>query len=166
MYKRQTRKRGSVGRPLLGTEVQIGSGDADGGEILVSGPTVAPGCAGPDGWLRTGDRGTIDGQGFLWVQGRIDDLIISGGENIAPEEVEQALLSHPAVSEAAVVGRPDSEWGAAVVALVVAAGGVGADELIEHCRGSLAPHKLPKRIEFVAQLPRTETGKLLRRELR
>ncbi len=161
-----TRKRGSVGRPLLGTEVQIGTRDADGGEILVSGPTVAPGCAGPDGWLRTGDRGTIDGQGFLWVQGRIDDLIISGGENIAPEEVEQALLSHPAVSEAAVVGRPDSEWGAAVVALVVAAGGVGADELIEHCRGSLAPHKLPKRIEFVAQLPRTETGKLLRRELR
>lgn len=159
-------KQGSVGRPLLGTAVRIGAGEGEVGEILVSGPTVAPGCAGPDGWLRTGDRGRVDEQGFLWVEGRIDDLIISGGENVAPEQVEQALLTHRAVREAAVLGRPDPEWGAAVTALVVATEGVEPGELIEHCRGRLAPHKLPKLIEFVAELPRTETGKLIRGELR
>jgi o-succinylbenzoate---CoA ligase len=158
-----SRMRGSAGRPLLGTEVAIAAG-----EIVVRGPTVAPGAAGPDGWLRTGDRGRIDAEGFLWVEGRADDVIVSGGENVAPEEVEAALRGHPSVIEAAVVGRPDPEWGSAVTAVVVAAPGTDPTEaeLIDHCRGTLAAHKLPKAVEFAAALPRSASGKLLRRELR
>jgi O-succinylbenzoic acid--CoA ligase len=158
------RKRGSVGRALLGVQVET----ATGGEILVSGPTVAAGAAGADGRLRTGDLGRLDPEGYLWVEGRADDLIVTGGENVAPEEVERALLLHPAVADAAVIGREDPEWGSAVTAVVVVADGHGVDpgELIEHCRTRLAAHKLPKRIEFVASLPRTETGKLRRRGLR
>jgi O-succinylbenzoic acid--CoA ligase len=159
-----SRKRGSSGRPLLGVGVET----ATDGEILVSGSTVAPGVAGEDGLLRTGDRGRLDSEGYLWVEGRIDDLIVTGGENVAPEEVEQALLSHPAVGDVAVLGRGDPEWGSAVTAMVVVVAGHDADpaELIEHCRSSLAAHKLPKRIEFVNELPRTATGKLRRSELR
>ena len=156
--------RGSSGRPLLGVGVET----AADGEILVSGPTVAPGVAGEDGRLRTGDRGRLDSEGYLWVEGRIDDLILTGGENVAPAEVEQALLSHPAVGDVAVLGREDPEWGSAVTAMVVVVAGRDADpaELIEHCRSSLAAHKVPKRIEFVSELPRTATGKLRRSELR
>lgn len=158
-----SRRRGSAGRPLLGTRVAI-----DGDEVLVQGPTVAPGAAADDGWLRTGDRGRLDESGFLWVEGRIDDLIVSGGENVAPEEVEAVLLAHPAVADAAVVGRPDREWGSAVTAVVVAERGQTIDQaaLIEHCRASLAPYKLPKRIELAPELPRSETGKLQRGRLR
>ena len=157
-------KPGSSGRPLLGVGVET----AADGEILVSGPTVGPGLAGEDGRLRTGDRGRLDSEGYLWVEGRIDDLILSGGENVAPAEVEQALLSHQAVGDAAVLGRADPEWGQAVTAMVVVAAGRDVDpaELIEHCRSRLAAHKLPKRIEFVSELPRTATGKLRRSELR
>ncbi len=158
-------KRGAAGRPLLGTEVAIDrKGDQ---EILVRGPTVAAGAAAGDGWLRTGDRGRLDRSGFLWVDGRIDDLIVSGGENVVPEEVERVLESHPAVAEAAVVGRKDTEWGAAVTGVVVPVAGEEIVEaaLIEHCRSSLAPYKLPKRIEVSAALPRTDNGKLQRRRL-
>ena len=110
------RKRGSAGRPLLTTHVRIADG-----EILVQGPTVAPGAADEDGWLHTGDSGRIDAEGFLWVEGRRDDVIVTGGENVAPEEVEEVLAAHPDVVEAAVVGRPDPDWQNAVVAVVVAA---------------------------------------------
>jgi len=158
------RRRGSSGRPLLGVSVET----AADGEILVRGPTIAPGAAGADGRLRTGDLGRLDPDGYLWVEGRVDDLIVTGGENVAPEEVEGALLTHPAVEEAAAVGREDPEWGSAVTAVVVVADGHDADSaaLIEHCRSSLAPHKVPKRVEFAEALPRTETGKLKRRALR
>src|SRR6478672_1253725 len=108
------RKIGSAGRPLLTTHLRI-----QGGEILVQGPTVAPGCADGDGWLHTGDLGHIDEEGFLYVKDRIDDLIVSGGENVVPAEVEQVLLRHPEVADAAVVGREDPEWQQAVTAVVV-----------------------------------------------
>ena len=89
-------------------------------EILVRGPTVAPAALAEDGWLHTGDLGRLDDEGYLWVEGRRDDLIVSGGENVRPDRVEAALLAHPGVAEVAVAGREDREWGQAVIAFVVA----------------------------------------------
>lgn len=154
---------GSAGRPLAGTDVTV-----RGGEILVRGPTVAPAALGDDGWLHTGDLGRIDEDGYLWVEGRREDLILSGGENVRPDRVEAALLTHPAVAEVAVAGREDREWGQAVTAFVVTAPGAGDVEregLIAHARSRLAPHEVPKAVEFVAGLPRTGSGKVLRRLL-
>jgi O-succinylbenzoic acid--CoA ligase len=157
------RKIGSAGRPLLTTHLRI-----EDGEILVQGPTIAPGCADGDGWLHTGDLGHIDEEGFLYVRDRIDDLIVSGGENVVPAEVEEVLLRHPEVADAAVVGREDPEWQQAVTAVVVLENGsqVTPDDLRRHCAGSLAGFKVPKRIELASALPRTPSGKLLRRALR
>ena len=157
------RKLGSAGRPLLTTHLRIQDG-----EILVQGPTVAPGVADEDGWLHTGDLGLIDGEGFLYVTDRVGDVIVSGGESVVPAEVEEVLRRHPAVVDAAAVGRADAEWQEAVAAIVVLRDGAGADaeELRRHCAGLLARFKVPKRFEFVAELPRTASGKLLRRELR
>ena len=157
------RRIGSAGRPLLTSHVRI-----EAGEILVQGPTVAPGSYGPDGWLHTGDRGHIDEDGFLWVEGREDDLIITGGENVVPEEVEEVLRSHPGVRDAAVVGRPDTEWQSAVVAVVVPREGAepDAEELRSWCAGRLAGFKVPKVFETAAELPRTGSGKLRRAALR
>jgi O-succinylbenzoic acid--CoA ligase len=157
------RKLGSAGRPLLTTHLRIQDG-----EILVQGPTVAPGCADEDGWLHTGDLGRIDEEGFLYVEDRLDDLIITGSENVTPSEVEEVLLRHPEVVDAAAVARPDPEWQEAVTAVVVLRHGAraSADELRRHCAGSLAGHKVPKRFEFTPELPRTPSGKLLRRALR
>ncbi|HET7484577.1 MAG TPA: o-succinylbenzoate--CoA ligase [Solirubrobacterales bacterium] len=157
------RKLGSAGRPLLTTHLRIQDG-----EILVQGPTVAPGRADADGWLHTGDLGRIDEEGFLYVEDRLDDLIVSGGENVVPAEVENVLLRHPQVADAAVVGREDPEWQQAVTAIVVLADGAETtpDELRRHCAESLAGFKVPKRIELAAALPRTPSGKLMRRALR
>lgn len=156
------RKLGSAGRPLLTTHLRIADG-----EILVQGPTVAPGCADADGWLHTGDLGRIDDEGFLYVEDRMDDLIVTGGENVVPAEVEKALMRHPEVIDAAVVGREDPEWQQAVTAVVVVReAGVSTDDLRRHCAQILAPYKVPKRIELASALPRTPTGKLLRRALR
>ncbi len=156
------RKVGSAGRPLLTTHVRI-----EAGEILVQGPTVAPGCYEADGWLHTGDLGHIDEEGFLYVTGRRSEMIVSGGENVMPAEVEAVLLSHPAVADAAVVGRPDPEWQEAVCALVVLEDGKEAsdEDLRTHCADSLARHKVPKRVDFVSSLPRTSSGKLIRGDL-
>ncbi len=158
------RRPGSAGTPLLPTEVRI---DGD-GVILVRGPTVSAACAGEGGWLRTGDRGRLGEDGHLHVEGRADDVIVTGGENVSPEAVERALLQHPAVDDAAVIGAEDSEWQQAVTALVVVRDGTAADEgeLRDFCRGRLAPHEVPKRIAFVDRLPRDPQGKLRRRELR
>jgi O-succinylbenzoic acid--CoA ligase len=158
------RKLGSAGRPLLTTHLRI-AGD---GEILIQGPTVAPGQADADGWLHTGDLGEIDDEGFLYVRDRIDDLIVSGGENVVPAEVEEVLLRHPEVADAAVVGREDPEWQQAVTAIVVLESGseVTPDDLRRHCAESLAGFKVPKRVELAAALPRTPSGKLMRRALR
>ena len=156
-------KLGSAGRPLLTTHLRI-----RGGEILVQGPTVAPRCLDEDGWLHTGDLGRIDEDGFLYVEDRLGDVIVSGGENVLPAEVEDVLLRHPAVADAAAVGRADSEWQEAVAAVVVLREGADAtaEELRRHCADALAGFKVPKRFEFVGELPRTASGKLLRRELR
>jgi o-succinylbenzoate---CoA ligase len=157
------RKLGSAGRPLLTTHLRIQDG-----EILVQGPTVAPGSADADGWLHTGDIGHIDDEGFLYVEDRIDDMIVSGGENVIPAEVEEVLLRHPEVADAAVVGREDPEWQQAVTAVVVlqSDSSVTPDELRHHCAEALAGFKVPKRIELAAALPRTPSGKLMRRALR
>jgi O-succinylbenzoic acid--CoA ligase len=156
------RKRGSAGRPLLTTHVRIFDG-----EILVQGPTVAPAALQDDGWLHTGDAGWIDEDGFLWVEGRRDAVIVTGGENVMPEEVEEVLTAHPDVADAAVVGRPDPDWQNAVVALVVSRDGVDpeTEELRSWCAERLTPFKVPKRVEFTAELPRAPSGKLLRRQL-
>lgn len=157
------RKLGSAGRPLLTTHLRIREG-----EILLQGPTIAPGAADADGWLHTGDLGYIDEEGFLYVQDRIDDMIVTGGENVVPAEVEEVLLRHPEVADAAVIGREDPEWQQAVTAVVVLEPGseVSADDLRRHCAESLAGFKVPKRVELAAALPRTPSGKLMRRALR
>jgi o-succinylbenzoate---CoA ligase len=163
------RKVGSAGKPLMGSQIRI---EAD-GEICVRGPTVSPGylhqAPRPTGdWLRTGDLGYLDAEGYLYVLDRRDDLIVSGGENVYPSEVEAALLAHPAVAEAGVVGLPDPEWGRTVAAVVKLEDGQTAspDELIAFCRQRLAAYKVPRRVAFKASLPRNAAGKLLRRELR
>jgi O-succinylbenzoic acid--CoA ligase len=153
----------TFGLPLPGVELANG---AD-GELLVRGPIVAPGAVAPDGWLHTGDLGRFDEGGRLVIVGRRADTIVSGGENVAPAEVEAILLEHPAVTDAGVFARADDEWGEAVLASVVVrdGGGVTPDELRAFCAERLAGFKVPKAIAFVAELPRTPSGKLLRREL-
>ena len=153
----------SAGPPILNTEVRID----DEGRICVRGPTVAPGLAGEDGWLVTGDLGRVDEDGYLYVLGRADDLIVTGGENVSPGEVEQVLLAHPAVADAGVHGRDDPEWQQAVVAQVVlaASNGVSEEDLRAFCRDRLAAHKVPKAITFVSELPRNAQGKLERNKL-
>src|SRR5438067_4903025 len=166
--------RARAGPPLFCTRVLL---DPDGagepgtgpGEILVRGPTVAPGAPAPDGWLHTGDLGTLDEQGRLEVEGRSSETIISGGQNVSPWEVEAVLEAHPDVSEAAVLGAPDPRWGEAVRAIVVRRADAAVDvrALQAHCARALAPYKVPKKFVFSrGPLPRTGSGKLLRRELR
>jgi len=167
----------SAGQPLFCTRVAIaagtgGTGRGEGsavGEILVAGPTVAPGALSSDGWLHTGDIGCLDGDGRLHVSGRQGDTIVTGGENVAPAEVEAVLEAHPDVLEAAVLGRSDPQWGEAVTAIVVARPGaeLWGEALRAHCAGALAPYKVPKHVVLAAEpLPRTRSGKLLRRALR
>jgi O-succinylbenzoic acid--CoA ligase len=151
------------GPPLFCTNVRIGPSR----EILVKGPTVAPQALDDDGWLRTGDEGILDEDGNLAVTGRAGDTIVTGGENVAPAEVEAVLESHPAVAEAGVHGVPDAAWGERIVATVVLRAGATAttDELRGYCAVRLAGYKLPKAIRFSLELPRTASGKLVRRNL-
>jgi o-succinylbenzoate---CoA ligase len=166
-------------RPLPGVRLRILDPDpADGvGQVEVQGPMVFSGYLGDpaadaerlsDGWLRTGDLGNLDTDGLLRIADRRDDLIVSGGENVYPAEVEAVLREHFAVVEAAVVGAPDATWGSVPVAAVVLAPGiaVGDAELDRHCRGRLAGYKVPQRFHRLPTLPRNEAGKVLRRELR
>ncbi len=154
----------TFGWPLPHAEIRTSSE----GEVEVRGPMVSAGALSDDGWLHTGDLGRIDDRGRLAITGRKADTIVTGGENVAPAEVEGVLLSHPAVADAAVHGRVDPQWGEAVVAKVVARDGavVEAEELRSFCAARLAGFKVPKAFEFAPALPRSETGKLLRRELR
>jgi O-succinylbenzoic acid--CoA ligase len=149
----------TLGAPLFCTRVAI-AGDK---EILVSGPTVAPSSGTV---LATGDLGEWSSDGALRIVGRKADTIISGGENVAPAEIEAVLEAHPGVVEAGVHGRADPVWGEAVVATVVADPDVDADELLAWCGARLASYKVPKAIAFTTALPRTGSGKLLRKELR
>jgi o-succinylbenzoate---CoA ligase len=148
-----------TGKPLPGAEIVNGRD----GEILIRGPMAAPKALAEDGWLHTGDRGTIDEDGTLTVQGRIADTIVTGGENVAAAEVEEALISHPLVEDVAVVGRPDPEWGEAVTAFVV--GGADPDDLRAHARERLAGYKLPRQINRIDQIPRNAAGKIQRERL-
>ncbi len=155
----------AAGPPLFCTRVRC----AEDGEIVVAGPTVSPGALAPGGWLHTGDLGEFDERGRLRVTGRKADTIVSGGENVAPSEVEGVLEAHPDVLEAAVVGLPDEQWGEAVTAIVVIRPGAASDgeALRAHCAAALAAYKVPKRVVLRGEpLPRTRSGKLLRRELR
>ncbi|HVZ51087.1 MAG TPA: long-chain-fatty-acid--CoA ligase [Pseudolabrys sp.] len=177
----ETRRLASAGQPFLGCEIRIvrddGSDVAIGeiGEIIVHGPgamtgywnnSTATANALRDGWFYTGDLGQFDEQHFVYVVDRKKDMIISGGENIYSWEVEEALRAHPAVSEAAVIGVPDPQWGESVKAFVVIRADVSADDLIAHCRVTIASYKKPKSVEFVDVLPRSFNGKIDKKALR
>jgi acyl-CoA synthetase (AMP-forming)/AMP-acid ligase II len=176
------RRLSSVGRPIEGVELEVRSEDGacapgESGEVYVRTGRAMTGYWGKDGgagkvvideggWLKTGDMGYVDAEGYLFLVGREGDMIIRGGENIAPEEVEERLFSHPSVADAGVAGIPDEEWGERVGAAVVLREGAeaGLGELEEHCR-ELASFKRPEILIELEELPRTSTGKLVRREL-
>ncbi|MHB8529648.1 MAG: long-chain-fatty-acid--CoA ligase [Caulobacteraceae bacterium] len=122
----------------------------------------------PDGWFRTGDAGYFDSEGYLHIHDRLKDMIVSGGENVYPAEVENALFSHPDIADAAVIGVPDERWGEAVKAVVVLRPGAAAEpgRIIAHCRSLIAGYKTPKSVDFAQSLPRNLSGKVLRRQLR
>lgn len=152
----------TFGWPLHGVELRVPDG-----ELLVRGAIVAPNALSEDGWLHTGDLAEFDPDGRLRIIGRSADTIVSGGENVAPSEVEAILMEHPTVADAAVFARPDPEWGEAVVARVVPRDGsdVVPADLQAYVGERLARFKVPKRIDVAESLPRTVSGKLLRREL-
>jgi len=174
----------SVGTPLPGVELKIV--DEEGkqvdahviGEIATRGPKNMKGywnmpeatasTIDAEGWLLTGDAGYLDEDGYLYIQDRVKDMIISGGENIYPAEVENAVYSHPAVADVAVIGIPDEKWGEAVKACVVVKTGQTLNEadLIAHTREHIAGYKCPKSIDFIKVLPRNPSGKILRKDLR
>ena len=178
------RKRGSVGLALPGLELAVRTLDGrpcsagEPGELLVRGETVMRGywkrpdatanAFTRDGFLRTGDIGYLDSDGYCFIAGRKDDLIIRGGVNISPRELEEAILEHPAVGEVAVVGLPDPEFGQIAAAVVVARTNAMLDreEVLAFCRKRLARHKIPSRVVIADQLPRNPTGKVNKGELR
>ncbi|MDQ8729468.1 AMP-binding protein [Bradyrhizobium sp. LHD-71] len=170
---------GSAGRPYACVEVMVADGEGrplpvgETGEICARGDVVMPGYwQNPDatakalqnGWLLTGDVGAFDAQGYLTLKDRSKDVIISGGSNVYPREVEEVLLKHDRVREVSVIGRPDTEWGEIVVAYVV--GDVGAEDLDRLCLDEIARFKRPKDYVFVEQLPKNNYGKILKTELR
>lgn len=168
-------KIGSAGKPLFLYQVKIdGAKTGEAGEILIKGPQVTPGYIGKfkerdvqkDGWLATGDIGYVDAEGFLFVVDRRSDLLVSGGENVYPAEIEKVLMAHPSVREAGVCAMADSTWGEVPAAFVVLDDPAVLDELAEFCRGQLAGYKVPKLFRAVNELPRNASNKLLRRELK
>jgi len=162
---------GRAGAPALGVRVSI---DPEGEVLTSSNHNLEGYWELPDetarvqegGTFHTGDGGYLADDGYLVISDRKKDVIISGGENVSSIEVEDALMSNPAVKEVAVIGIPDEKWGELITALVVAEGEVSAEDLIAHCRKHLAGYKCPKRIDFVDELPRTATGKLQKFKLR
>ncbi len=169
-------KLGSAGKALLPIEVRVAAAPGEVGEILVRGPTLMKGYAGrpeetarvlQDGWLHTADLGYLDAEGYLYVVERREDLILSGGENVYPSEVESVLRGHPAIADAGVVALRDAEWGQVVGAAIRLRPGtrLTEDEVRAFCRGRIAGFKIPKRVWFVDDLPRSSGGKLLRRAL-
>ena len=175
------RKLGSAGRPLAAVQLRVMNEDrmaqaGEAGEIQLQGPTITPGYykrpdatarAFHDGWFATGDIGYLDAEGYLYMLDRRSDLIISGGENVYPAEIEAVLLAHPAVQEAGVTGRADAQWGQVPIAFVHLYEGQGANEkeLMSFVASRLAKYKRPSTIYIVGALPRNSSGKLLRREL-
>jgi long-chain acyl-CoA synthetase len=177
------RKPGSIGTPIRGIEVRLvddGGSDVtrgEAGEIAVRGPNVMKGYWGkpeetataiPDGWFRTGDIGRIDEDGYFFIVDRKKDMIIRGGENVYPREIEEVLYEHPAVAEAAVVGIPDPDLGENVGAAVVLKPGASAtaDELRDWTKARVAAYKYPRHVWLVESLPKGPTGKILRRAVK
>jgi long-chain acyl-CoA synthetase len=174
----------SAGKPLPWVDVRVVDPDTSldvqphqVGEVWLRAPNVMAGYFNReeetaavlvDGWLRTGDGGYVDEEGYLFLTDRMKDMIVSGGENVYPIEVEEALAQHPAVEEVAVIGVPDERWGETVLAVVIPRDGAvtTAEELVAFARERLAGYKLPRLVTFVDELPRTPTGKVLKRELR
>ncbi|MBW1803934.1 MAG: AMP-binding protein, partial [Deltaproteobacteria bacterium] len=176
-------KEGSVGRRIVNLEARIVDGEDNDvavgqvGEIIYRGPTImkeyynnpeATADAIREGWFHSGDLVREDEDGFIWVVDRKKDMIISGGENIYPAEVEEVLFTHPKIVEAAVIGVPDPQWGESVKAIVVLQKGetLTAEEIIGHCKTHMASYKKPKTVEFVEGLPRNSAGKVRKFELR
>jgi long-chain acyl-CoA synthetase len=175
----------SIGRPIWGVQVQVvdeqdkplPSGPENIGEIIIRGHNVMKGYyhnpaataeAFRGGWFHTGDLAYADKDGYLFIVDRKKDLVIRGGYNVYPREVEEVLFAHPAVAEAAVIGKPDPRLGEEVVAFVALKPGVKADpdDIIAYCRERLAAYKYPRKVRIVADLPKGPTGKILKRELR
>jgi acyl-CoA synthetase (AMP-forming)/AMP-acid ligase II len=173
----------SAGRPILGTEVRIVDSNDNPlphgvvGEVIARGPQMMRGywnqpeastVALRGGWMHTGDAGVLDDEGYLYIQDRIKDMIVSGGENVYPRVVEEVLYQHPAIAEAAVIGVPDERWGEAVKAIVVLQQGMTAtaEEIMEFCRGKVGGFERPRSVDFIEALPRTPSGKVLKRVLR
>jgi acyl-CoA synthetase (AMP-forming)/AMP-acid ligase II len=121
-----------------------------------------------NGWLYTGDAGFFDDEGYLYIHDRVKDMIVTGGENVYPAEVENAIFGHPSVADVAVVGVPDDKWGEAVKAIVVLKSDIQGDaaDIIAWSKARIAGFKVPKSVDFIAELPRNPSGKILRRELR
>jgi fatty-acyl-CoA synthase len=182
----------SCGKPYPGLEIKVLDANdkevktGEVGEIVIAGPTLMKGYwnkpeatasaiktrrsffGGEKRWFYTGDAGYFDKEGFLYIHDRVKDMIVSGGENIYPAEVENAVMGHPAVADCAVIGVPDEKWGEAVKAIVVLKAGqtATAEDIIAFCRTRIAGYKVPKSVDFVDSLPRNPSGKILRRELR
>lgn len=173
----------SVGRPVMNVDLRIFDADdrelppGGVGEVVVRGPNVTKGYLGLDeenarafrnGWFHTGDIGRLDGNHNLYLMGRMEDMIITGGENVYSSEVEAVLYKHPGVVEAAVIGVPDGRLGEAVFAVIIPAAGqaLTKDEIIQHCRGHIGRYKIPRRMVFVDRLPKSAMGKILKSELR
>lgn len=170
---------GSVGKPLPSVEIEIRDDDGnplnpwDAGEIYVKGPQVSGEYEGrsvldDDGWFPTRDAGYLDDHGYLFLSGRADDVIVRGGENLSPGEIEDLLHEHPAIGDAAAVGMPSEEWGEVVALAVVEAKGqsISEDDIKAHIREHLRSSRVPEVIHFTSELPYNETGKLLRRVVR
>jgi fatty-acyl-CoA synthase len=173
----------SAGRPILGTEVRVVDEDDQPvpngtvGEVLVRGPQLMRGYwnlpnatreALRGGWMHTGDAGLLDDEGYLYIRDRVKDMIVSGAENVYPREIEDVLLRHEGIADAAAIGVPDETWGESVKAVVVLREGANAtaEEIIEFCGQHLAGYKRPRSVDFVDALPRNPTGKILKRALR
>ena len=177
-------KAGSAGQPVLHTEVKLVAEDGAEviepetvGELWVKGPNITPGYwrrpeesaeTIVEGWLKTGDAARFDSEGFYTIVDRWKDMYISGGENVYPAEVENAIYELPGIAEVAVIGVPDERWGEVGEAIVVVKAGhnVTGPAILEHCQGRLARFKQPKSVRFIEALPRNATGKVLKRELR
>lgn len=172
-------KIGSAGKPLFPFQLKIMADEREAaplkaGEILVKGPNVTPGylnredankASFQDGWFSTGDIGYLDEEGYVFVLDRRSDLIISGGENVYPAEIEEVLLAHPSVVEAGVTGVADENWGQVPYAFIVCRHDVSEEKLVDFCRDKLASYKIPKKFIHVGELPKNGTNKLVRRDL-
>jgi O-succinylbenzoate-CoA ligase len=173
---------GSTGKSFFHTEVKVVREDGstcdpdEKGEVLVRGPHIMVGYWNRpdataetvvDGWLHTGDVATMDADGFVTIVDRTKDMLISGGENVYPAEIENVLLGHPGIADAGVIGVPSDKWGESPLAVIVRSdAAVTADDVIAFCKGKLAPYKTVKAVEFVDEIPRNPSGKILKRELR